>query len=343
MAARAPYRLLLAFGLALVAAGAHAQTTPAAAEPKPEPATPAPAPEPEPTEEAERPPSKPQRNCGSLDVLSGICTEEEAAQAAAQKIWRLMARIELVMPVVFDDTPETEMLAYYYVGGELELPFLLRGLYATAWIGLIERFYRYDGQSPVDLEDPFVALGYRHSLSIGEDQQLGFVHRFGLKFPASRPSRYNMNYTALDWLSAVRYPLGDFTLGANLIANLEFHQYSTQSGDLIDADFDAAGGQNTVVRLEGAALLQYSIFDLPSAGNLLADASIGYRHRFHYDGSFEPDWYWALGATYTPISYFSVALSLEHGYSDLLRGGVPELVFFDRNETTWHIYLHGRY
>jgi hypothetical protein len=113
--------------------------------------------------------------------------------------------------------------------------------------------------------------------------------------------------------------------------------------DLISAEFDDPGGANTVVRLQGTGVLQYTIFDLPSAGSLLADASIGYRHRFRYDGSYEPDWYWAFGALYTPISYFSVGLSLESGYSDLLRGGVPEMVFFDRNETTWHIAVYGRY
>jgi len=341
VAAGVTYRLLAGVCLTLAAAGASAQTAPEppAAKPAAPESEPEPEPEPEPEERGERA----KRHCTSLDVLAGVCSEADAKQAANQKIWRLMARVELALPVVFDDSPGTEMLAYYDVGAELDLPFLLDGLYATAWIGLIQRFYRYSGQSPVDFEDPLIALGYRHSFALGNERDLTLVHRFGLKLPASRPSRYNLTYTALDWLSAARYPLGDFTVGANVGMQLEFRQYSSQAGDLISAEFDEPGGANTVVRLEAGGVLQYTVFDLPSAGSLLADASVGYRHRFRYDGSYEPDWYWSLGAIYTPITYLSVGLSIEQGYSDLLRGGVPELVFFDRNETTWHIALYGRY
>jgi hypothetical protein len=258
-----------------------------------------------------------------------------------------MARVELMLPVVFDDTPETESLMLYYVGAEVDLPFL-RGLYAVGWLGLSQKFWRISGQSPVDLEDPLVGVGYRHSLRVSEDRNVIFVHRFGAYFPASRPSRENLFYTTLDWISALRFPfemrdVGRFVVGANIWAQAAFRQYETQSGEVISADFTEPGGSNTVFKLEGAGLVQYAIFDDSSAGSLLAEGSTGYRHRVRYDGSYEPDWFWSLGATYTPISCFSLSLAMEQGYSDLLRGGVPHVVAFDRDETIWRLTLFGRY
>jgi hypothetical protein len=303
--------------------------------------------EPEPLESADYTQPKAKRTCSTQDVLRGVCTSEEAAQASAQRIWRLMARADLVLPVVFDGTPETEMLAYYYVGAELDLPFL-RGLYAVGWVGLSQKFWRIAGQSPVDIEDPLLALGYRHSFALGNDHSLVLIHRFGAYLPASRPSRDNLFYTTLDWITAARYPfevrdIGNFVVGANVWTQFAFRQYETQNGELISADLDEPGGSNTVFKLEGAGLLQYTIFDRPSAGSLLAEVSAGYRHRVRFDGSFEPDWYWALGTTYTPISYFSASLSMEHGYSDMLRGGVLRFDPFDRDETFWRVSFYGRY
>jgi hypothetical protein len=289
-----------------------------------------------------------RRQCTAQDVLRGLCTNAEAARASAEKIWRLMARAELVMPVVFDDTPETELLAYYYLGAELDLPFLLSGLYATAWLGLAQKFWRIEGEPSVDFEDPLIGLGYRHSIALGAEHDLVLVHRLGAYFPAARDSRANLYYTTVDWLTAARYPfeipsLGAFTVGVNVWAQYLFRQYDTQLSDGIGADFDGPGGANTRMRLEGGGLLQYTIFDSASAGNLLTQFSTGYRHRVRYDGSAQPDWYWALGATYTPIPYLSATLSLEHGYSDILRGGSAYFVAFNRDETAWRFALFGRY
>lgn len=291
--------------------------------------------------------SKAMHTCSTQDVLRGVCTSEEAAQAAAQRSWRLMARIDLVLPVVWDSSPETESLALYYLGGELDLPFV-RGLYAVGWIGLSQSFWRVSGQSPVDLEDPMIGVGYRHSLRVSENRNLIFVHRFSAYLPASRPSRENLFYTTLDWISALRYPfemrdVGKFIVGANIWAQFAFRQYETQSGDLLYPEFTQPGGSNTVFKLEAAGLAKYAIFDDASTGSLLAEASLGYRHRVRYNGSFEPDWYWSLGTTYTPISYFSVSLAVEQDYSDLMRGGVPHLVAFDRDELIWRLTLYGRY
>jgi hypothetical protein len=47
------------------------------------------------------------------------------------------------------------------VGAGLDLPFV-KGLYAVAWVGLMQRFWRIAGQSPVDFEDPLLGVGYRH-------------------------------------------------------------------------------------------------------------------------------------------------------------------------------------
>jgi hypothetical protein len=350
--------LRVALGLALwFAAGrGRAQTTaqpsqneeePASAEEVSQPGAAKPEAEPEPRVGGDSVQAKAMRTCSTQDVLRGVCTSEEAAQAAAQRSWRLMARVDLLLPVVWDDTPETESLAYYYLGAEVDLP-ILKGLYAVGWLGLSQKFWRVAGESPVDFEDPLFAVGYRHSLRVGEDRNLIFIHRFGAYFPASRPSRDNLFYTTLDWISALRYPfemrdVGKFVVGANLWLQAAFRQYETQSGELLSADFTDPGGSNTVFKVEGAGLVQYTIFDDASAGSLLAEGSTGYRHRVRYDGSFEPDWYWSLGATYTPITYFSVSAAMEHGYSDMLRGGVPHLVAFDRDETLWRLTLFGRF
>lgn len=303
-------------------------------------------PEPEPVENAERPAPKANRQCSTQDVLSGVCSQEEAAQAAKQKMWRLMARAELELPVIWDESPETEMLAHYYLGGEIDLPFGLQGLYATAWLPFIQRFYRIEGQSPIDFEDPLFAIGYRHRVDVGNNHALGFVHRFGVRPPLARPSRHNLNYSTLDWLTAGRYALGAFTMGVDIWLQYAFYQYSSQFGDSISTDgelFGVSGGSNTMFRFEGGPVLQYTLFDLPSAGSMLAEASFGYRHRVHYDGSYDPAWYWSVGATYTPITYFSLGLSMDHGYSSILRGGVPELSIFDRDETRWRFAVYGRY
>jgi hypothetical protein len=345
----------VALGLAVLLAGSRAAAQAAAEDEPPleaaeEVAQPGAAQgeaEPEPLESGDYTQPKAKRTCSTQDVLRGVCTSEEAAQASAQRIWRLMARVDFVAPVVFDSTPETEILAYYYAGAELDLPFA-KGLYAVAWVGLMQRFWRVAGQSPVDFEDPLLGVGYRHSVRLGGDHSLVLIHRFGAYLPASRPSRDNLFYTTLDWITAARYPfevrdVGNFVVGANVWTQFAFRRYETQTGELISADFDEPGGSNTVFKIEGAGLLQYSIFDAPSAGSMLAEASLGYRHRLRFDGSFEPDWYWALGATYTPISYFSASLAMEHGYSDLLRGGVTHLVAFDRDDTLWRVSLYGRY
>lgn len=325
----------------------EAQAQPAAAEAVPQPSAAEPEPEPEPLESSDYTQPKAKRTCSTQDVLRGVCTNEEASHAAAQRIWRLMLRADLVLPVVFDSTPETEMLAYYYAGAELDLPFV-RGLYVVGWLGLSQKFWRVAGQSPVDFEDPLLGIGYRHSVALGNDHSLVLIHRFGAYLPASRPSRDNLFYTTLDWITAARYPfevrdVGNFVVGANLWTQFAFRQYETQNGESIGADFDEPGGSNTVFKLEGAGLLQYAIFDAPSAGSLLAEASAGYRQRVRFDGSFEPDWYWSLGATYTPVSYFSASVSMEHGYSDMLRGGVMRFDPFDRDETLWRVSVYGRY
>ncbi len=350
--------LSAAVALWLAAGAVHAQEQQQPAEPGPEPAAAEPAPaaeaaiEPEPDsllESGDYTQPKSRRQCSTQDVLSGLCTSEEAALAAAKKSWRLLGRIELVMPVILDQTPENEVLMYYYLGGEVDLPFIVPGLYAVAWIGLVQNFWRIAGNSPVDFEDPLLAVGYRHSVPIGSGaKDLTVVHRFGAYFPASRPSRHNLYYTTLDWQTAARYPfeiedIGSFSVGANIWSQLAFREYSTQTGEGIGATFDAPGGANTVFRLEGGGVLQYTIFDDVRAGSLLADVSAGYRHRFRYDGSSEPDWYWSLGATYTPISYLSIGLAMEHGYSDTMRGGVAHWVWFDRDETVWRVALYGRY
>lgn len=238
----------------------------------------------------------------------------------------------------------------YFAGGELDLRWV-RGLYALAWVGLSQRFWRIEGESPVDFIDPLIGLGYRHSIDLGA-RDLVLVHRLGAWLPASRPSRENLYYTTLDWVTAARYPfevrgVGAFVAGVNVWTQLAFQKYETQSGESITADFAQPGGSNTLFRLEGAGLLQYTIFELPSAGNLIAEGGVGYRYRARLDGSYEPDWYWSVGATYTPIRYVSVGLSLEHGaggaYSDIMRGGETHFVAFDRDETMWQLSLYGRY
>lgn len=329
---------------------AQQQPAPAPGGEPPAPSTPAAEPEPElpdtdEPQDADRPTRRP---CTSQDVLRGLCTEAEAQRASAEKIWRLMARAQLELPIVFDDTPETEMLATYGLGLELDLPFLLRGLYAVGWLGLSQRFWQIEGQSSVDWDDPMIGLGFRHSVGLGNDKSLSFIHRFAAYIPASRPSRYNLYYTTLDWLSAARYPfkvknLGAFTVGLNLWLQYLFREYDAQFGDAIGADFEAPGGANTRMRFEGGGSLQYAIFDSESAGSLLAELSSGYRQRLRYDGSSEPDWYWGFGLAYTPVPFLSVLLDIEHGYSDLVRGGVPHVIAFDRDETFWHVGLFARY
>ena len=291
-----------------------------------------------------------QRDCSSADVVRGLCTNAEAAAAAARKPWRVMARADLLMPLVFDQTPETEMQARYYLGAEIALANVVKGLYATAWLGFVHRFWRYQGTPNFDFEDaavPLFALGYRHSVPVGAREMM-LVHRFGTYVPLSRPSRDNLLYTKLDWATALRYPfevkgLGAFMIGADIWTHYAFHQYLTQDSDSLSAGYVDPGGANTRWQIEAGGVLQYTIFDSRSAGSLMTQGALGYRHRLRYDASFEPDWYWAVGATYTPISYLSASLSVEHGYSDMLRGGAARLVAFDRDETLWRVSLFGRY
>lgn len=313
-----------------------------------EPAAQAPEPELPDTDEPQDVDRPTRRPCTAADVLRGLCTQAEADRASSEKIWRLMARAQLELPLVFDDSPGTEMLATFGLGLELDMPFLLRGLYAVGWVGLSQRFWQIEGQSSIDWDDPMIGLGYRHSVGLGNDKSLSFVHRFAAYLPASRPSRYNLYYTTLDWLSAARYPfdvkgLGAFTVGLNLWLQYLFREHDTQFGDAISSDFEAPGGANTRMRLEGGGSLQYAIFDNESAGSLLAEVSTGYRQRLRYDGSSEPDWYWGFGLAYTPVPFLSILMDIEHGYSDLVRGGVPHFVAFDRDETFWHVGLFARY
>lgn len=348
---------LLTAALLSASTGALAQQQPPQAPAEPPASAPVKqetTPQPPETEESEPVPASErrgaQRDCSSADVVRGLCTNAEAAAAAARKAWRVMARADLLMPLVFDQTPETELQARYYLGAELALPYVVKALYATAWLGFVHRFWRYQGSSNFDFEDaavPLFALGYRHSVALGAREMI-LVHRFGTYVPLSRPSRDNLLYTKLDWATALRYPfvvkdVGAFMVGADIWTHYAFHQYLTQASDILSAAYVDPGGVNTRWQVEAGGVLQYTIFDSRSAGALLTQGALGYRHRLRYDGSFEPDWYWAVGATYTPISYLSASLSVEHGYSDMLRGGAARLVAFDRDETLWRVSLFGRY
>ncbi|HKU44711.1 MAG TPA: hypothetical protein VJR89_41410 [Polyangiales bacterium] len=105
-------QLLFGLGLLCVALPAFAQPT-AETAPQPAAAEPAVELEPEPVQDVDQAPPKSKRQCSTQDVLSGVCTQEEAALAAAEKPWRLMARAELELPVIWDDSPENELLAHY--------------------------------------------------------------------------------------------------------------------------------------------------------------------------------------------------------------------------------------
>ncbi|WP_157068607.1 hypothetical protein [Sandaracinus amylolyticus] len=312
----------------------------------------------QPADQASQSPGEPQaRGCTAQDVLRGLCTAEQAAASAAQKFWRVMGRIDYQQPIVLDRDPENDILMYYYLGVEFDIP-VLQGLYATAWGGLSQRFWTVDGESAVDFTDPFVGVGIRHSQSLRDiglpDHSLHFVHRLAAYFPASRESRANLYYTALDWITAMRLPvIHRFMVGVDLRAQYRFHEYAEQNGAVIVDAWDTTGGLNTRLRLEAGLLLQQGIFDDPTFGSLLVQGSAGIRGLLRYMAAdesatgardpWEGDWYWSLGATYTPIEYVSLTLSLEHGYSDIVRGGVQQIIGFDRDETRFVVSVFGRY
>ncbi|UJR84341.1 hypothetical protein [Sandaracinus amylolyticus] len=314
----------------------------------------------QPADQAAQAPGEPQapaRGCTAQDVLRGLCTAEQAAASAAEKFWRVMGRIDYQQPIVLDRDPENDILMFYYLGVEFDVP-VLQGLYATAWGGLSQRFWTVDGESAVDFTDPFVGVGLRHSQSLRDiglpDHSLHFVHRLAAYFPVSRESRANLYYTALDWITAMRLPvIHRFMVGVDLRAQYRFHEYAEQNGAVIVDAWDTSGGLNTRLRLEAGLLLQQGIFDDPTFGSLIVQGSAGIRGLLRYMAAdesttgardpWEGDWYWSLGATYTPIEYVSLTLSLEHGYSDIVRGGVQQIIGFDRDETRFVVSLFGRY
>jgi hypothetical protein len=303
------------------------------------------------------------RECSAQDVMRGLCTAEQAAASSLAKPWRIMARIDYQQPIVLDHDPENDIQLFYYLGGEVDIP-LLRGLYSTAWLGLSQRFWTVEGESAVDFIDPFVGIGYRHSAPLRDvglpDHSINFVHRLSAYLPLSRESRANLYYTTLDWITAMRFVVGHgFMVGVDLRAQYRFHEYAEQNGVAVLDAHESSGGMNTRLRLEAGLLLQQSIFDEADIGTLQVQGSIGVRGLLRYQSQsvvldaegapigqrspWSPDWYWTVGVSYTPIEYVSLSLSLEHGYSDLIRGGVQQAVGFDRDETKLVFSVFGRY
>ncbi len=293
--------------------------------------------------------SEGSRACSAFDQLRGLC--EPDGDAPPPKRWRVIARVIAARNVVVDEDPQNDTFAQWIAGGEVDLPAPLRGFYATAFVAVNQSFYPEPEESALQVADPLLAIGYRHSIGLDalglENQSVMMVHRGGVFLPLSRTSEAQDLQAELDWITALRWaPVGGSLVGFNLRNQYRFHRYAERAG--------TAGGLNDRMSFLAALVGQQQLYEHSLLGQFFAQGSLGSRYTLRYPSrdEFEAEtsdqapwfqsWLWSLGAAWVPSPYASVTLSVGQD-SPLLRQGVFSTAFADREELRWELTLTGTY
>jgi hypothetical protein len=257
----------------------------------------------------------------------------------------LLAQGELLWNVVRDTDPANDASGLWLFGGEVDLP--LRGLYATGFVGLTQRFSAEPREPAFEPSDSLVALGYRHSLQVfgsasaaqpgvATSSRAQVLHRVRVILPTSRDSRERDLNAVIDWLTVFRVPLLEGNqVGFTLRNRYRFHEFAERAG--------LEGGLNDRLILRGTLAFQQRVVKSASLGQWLILGELGTRYTLRYPSrdTFEvpssdtspwfQDWIWEAGLAYVPSMILNARLTIGQD-TQLQRQGIVTTAFAQRDE-----------
>jgi hypothetical protein len=207
-----------------------------------------------------------------------------------------------------------------------------------------------------ELSDLGLGVATQTPIKLDDDLSVGIRHELAVFAPTSWTSRHRNMYLALRYRT--RFMMPKLVKGLSLLAltraSYRFHQYAETIG----------AAPITQLDLGGRLAADYSVFASETFGSFGVGASFGTQYLRRYEMCADkamPDvdiegtcgyaidptrwrqqWDWEAHLNYSALGWLSTGLSIGHG-EPVLRNGVRNVDFFDRNRTRISLTLMGAY